>query len=60
MPLLGIYAAYAWAQRRQIWERRRSWEVVTACALAGVLALSWVREVALVEFERFIGHLGGM
>jgi hypothetical protein len=56
MPLFAIYAAHAWAARRAIARARRGTAVKVAVALAGLLGVIWVREIAL-ESERFIRGL---
>jgi 4-amino-4-deoxy-L-arabinose transferase-like glycosyltransferase len=56
MPLFAIYAAHAWASRRAIARARRATAFKVAVALAGLLGVIWVREIAL-ESERFVRGL---
>jgi 4-amino-4-deoxy-L-arabinose transferase-like glycosyltransferase len=56
MPLFAIYAAHAWAARRAIARARRATAFKVAVALAGLLGVIWVREIAL-ESERFVRGL---
>lgn len=56
MPLFAIYAAYAWAIRHAI---AAAWHGLTfkvAVAIAGLLGVVWLREIAL-ESERFVREL---
>jgi 4-amino-4-deoxy-L-arabinose transferase-like glycosyltransferase len=56
MPLLGIYAAYAWTTRHAIGRAWRGLPFKVAVALAGLLGVVWLREIAL-ESERFVRGL---
>jgi 4-amino-4-deoxy-L-arabinose transferase-like glycosyltransferase len=56
MPLFAVYAAYAWSIRSAIRRALRGRAFMVAMALAGLLAIVWVREIAL-ESERFIQGL---
>jgi len=59
MPLFGIYAAYAWSIRHAILGAKRRLPFAVAAALAGLLGVVWLREIAL-EAERFIQELTGL
>lgn len=53
IPLLGLYAVQAWARRDELRAARRAWPGRALLACAGLLALAWIRDVA-VDLERFL------
>jgi 4-amino-4-deoxy-L-arabinose transferase-like glycosyltransferase len=58
IPLLAVYAAYAWMARRDLWTARRTWPMRVASVCAGLFAVAWVREVFFVEMDRYFKALG--
>jgi 4-amino-4-deoxy-L-arabinose transferase-like glycosyltransferase len=56
MPLFALYAAHAWTIRSTIRGALRTPAFGVAAALTGLLAVVWMREIAL-ESERFIKGL---
>jgi 4-amino-4-deoxy-L-arabinose transferase-like glycosyltransferase len=54
MPIVAVYAAYAWRSRREVWQARRTGAFVVSCALAALALAIWGREVIFVDFERFV------
>ena len=51
IPLLSLYAAAAIVHFREIWQRRRSWSCGLAAGICAIVALSWIRELMLVDHE---------
>ena len=51
VPLLCVYAARAWAIRREVWQARRSPAFMVSGVLGGLAVVIWLREI-LVEFGR--------
>lgn len=54
MPIVAVYAAYAWRSRREVWPARRTGAFVASCALAALALTIWLREIMFVDFERFV------
>jgi 4-amino-4-deoxy-L-arabinose transferase-like glycosyltransferase len=54
MPILAVYAAYAWQSRREVWRARRTGPFVASCALAALALAIWLREIIVVDFEGFV------
>jgi len=52
MPIVMIYAAAAWVQRREITGKWRSWPFAAAATVSLVLVASWVADIAF-EAGRF-------
>jgi 4-amino-4-deoxy-L-arabinose transferase-like glycosyltransferase len=59
MPIVAVYAAYAWRSRRDVWQARRTGAFVASCALAALAVAIWLREVIVVDFERFVRGVFG-
>lgn len=53
VPLLAMYAVQAWPMRRTLWAGRRTFAFRIAAACTGLLALAWIRDIA-VDLERFL------
>jgi hypothetical protein len=54
IPLILVYSAMALTHASQLWQRRQSLSFKIAGALCGILMLSWVIEIVLVDFERYV------
>lgn len=53
MPLAAIYAAAAWVDRREIWQRRSGGPFLLAAAISALLVVSWTFEALFVDLARF-------
>ncbi len=53
IPLILLYASAAIVHRKVVWSRRRSWPFLAACGLSGIVVLSWLWEIAVVDFDRY-------
>jgi 4-amino-4-deoxy-L-arabinose transferase-like glycosyltransferase len=54
IPLILVYSAMALTHGGQLWHRRQSLSFKIAGALCGVIMLSWIIEIVLVDFERYV------
>ena len=54
IPPILVYAGLAIVHRRELWSRRGTWPFVLACALVGLLAAGWAREILVVDLGRFV------
>jgi hypothetical protein len=55
VPFLALYAVQAWGMRRALWDGRRTVAVRAAAVCAGLLAVAWVRDIA-IDLERFLRY----
>lgn len=57
MPLAIVYASAAAVKWREIWQERTRWPFWLAAALCLILAVGWLCEVVVVEFDQIRSHL---
>jgi 4-amino-4-deoxy-L-arabinose transferase-like glycosyltransferase len=55
MPLVMLYAASAVMQAPSLWSRVRSPQFALACLACLCLIAGWVREIIVVDLEKFLG-----
>jgi 4-amino-4-deoxy-L-arabinose transferase-like glycosyltransferase len=60
IPIVLVYSARAIVYRRLVWRRRTERPFWLAAGLSSVLALYWVMEVGVIDFERWRMVVGGL